>query len=105
MYQEEYQDNLRLIYGLMPQDIPVTCDGCSKTFSIKHALSCPNVGLVLARHYDAAKECSVLGARAPIPSSITYEPKINSRKVQGEKTRVGDRQDGGIADGSTGTVD
>ena len=47
---EEFWDNLRLRYGLMPQDIPATCDGCSKKFLIEHALSCPKGGLVLARH-------------------------------------------------------
>ena len=36
---EELQDNLCLRYGLMPQDIPATCDGCGKKFSIEHALS------------------------------------------------------------------
>ena len=30
--QEEFRDNIRLRYGLMPQDIPATCDGCSKKF-------------------------------------------------------------------------
>ena len=32
--QEEFQDNIRLIYGLMPQDISATCDGCGKRFLI-----------------------------------------------------------------------
>ena len=53
---EEFRDNLRLRYGLMPQDIPATCYGCGKKFSIEHALSCPKGGLVIARHDDAAKE-------------------------------------------------
>ena len=35
---EEFRDNLRLRYWLMPQDIPATCDGCSKKLSIEHAL-------------------------------------------------------------------
>ena len=53
---EEFWDNLSLRYGLMPQDIHATCDGCGKKFSIEHALSCAKGGLVLARHDDAAKE-------------------------------------------------
>ena len=36
--REEFQDNFRLRYGLMPQDIPMTCDGCYKRFLIEHAL-------------------------------------------------------------------
>ena len=52
---EEFRDNLRLRYGLMPPDIPATCDGCGKKFSMENALSCSKGGLVLARHNDAAK--------------------------------------------------
>ena len=52
---EEFRDNLCHRYGLMPQDIPATCDGCGKKFSIEHALSCPKGGLVLAWHDDAEK--------------------------------------------------
>ena len=36
--REEFRDNICLIYGLMPQDIPTTCNGCGKSFSIEHAL-------------------------------------------------------------------
>ena len=42
--REEFRDNLCLRYGLMPQDIPATYDGCGKKFSIEHALSCPKGG-------------------------------------------------------------
>ena len=54
--REEFWYNLRLRYGMMPQDIPATCNGCSKKFSIEHALSCPKGGLDLARLDDTAKE-------------------------------------------------
>ena len=40
----ELWDNIRLRYGLMPQDIPATCDGCGKKFSIKHTICCKEVG-------------------------------------------------------------
>ena len=102
--REEFQDNLRLRYGLMPQEIPATCDGCGKKFLIEHALSCPKGGLVLARHNGAAKEWDALGSRALVPSAITYELKINSRTVQGERTRDGVRQEGGGSDGGADTV-
>ena len=84
--REEFWDTLHHRYGLVPQDIPATCKGCGKKLLIEHALSCPKGGLVLARHDDAAKDWGALGARALVPSAITYEPKINSRTVQGEKT-------------------
>ena len=39
----------------MPQDIPATCDGCGKKFSIKNALSFPKGGIVLVRHDKSEK--------------------------------------------------
>ena len=92
---EEFWDNLCLRYGLIPQDIPATCYGCSSKFLIEHALSCPKGGLFLAWHDAAAKEWGAHGARALVPSAITYKPKINSRKVEGERTGEGARQDRG----------
>ena len=62
---------------------------------IEHALSCPKGGLVMTWNDDAAKEWGALGARALVPSAITYEPKINSRTVQGERNRDEARQEGG----------
>ena len=88
----------------MPQDIPATCDGCGKKFSIEHALSCPNGGLVLAHHDDATKEWGALGSGALVPSAITYEPKINSRTVQGERAGAVAWQENGTADGGAPTV-
>ena len=99
--REEFRDNLRLRYGLMPQDIPATCDGYGKKFSIEHALSCPEGGLFIARHDNAAKEWGDLGSRALVPSAITYELKFNNRTVQGERTRAGAWQEGGESDGGT----
>ena len=79
----------------MPQDIPATCDGYGKKFSIDHSLSCPKGGLVLEGHDDAAKYWVTLGAQALVPSAITYQPKINSRILQRgggreERVRKGD---------------
>ena len=87
----------------MPQGIPATCGGYSKKFLVYHSLSCPKGGLVLVWHDDAAKDWVALGARALVPSAITYEPKINSRTVQGERTGAGARQEGGESDGGTDT--
>ena len=72
----------------MPQDIPATCDGCGKKFSIERALSCPKGGLVNAQHDDVAKEWGALGSRALVPSVITYKPKINSMTVQGYRIKA-----------------
>ena len=37
--QEEFRDNIRLRYGLMPQKNPATYDGCGNRFLIENALS------------------------------------------------------------------
>ena len=88
----------------MPQDIPATYDSCGKMFLIEHALSCPKGGLVMAWHDDAAKDWGALGSQDLVPSAITYEPKINSRTVQGERTGERSWQKGGEADNGTETV-
>ena len=88
MSWEESRDNLCLRYGLMPQDILVTYDGCGKKFLIEHSLSCPKVGFILVWHDNTIKEWGVLAVWALIPSNISYKPQINSRTVQGERTRV-----------------
>ena len=81
------------------------CDSCGKRFSIEHDLSCPKVGLVLARHDDAAKEWVSLGSQVLVPSAITYKTKINSRTVQGERTGAGARQEGRESNGGVDTVE
>ena len=91
--RKELQDNFQLRYGLMPQDIPATCNGCSKKFLVEHTLSCPQCGLFFVWHDDAAKEWGALGAWALVPIAIPYEPKFNSRTVQGERTGARSRQE------------
>ena len=71
---------------------------------IEHALSCPKGGLVMAWHDDATKEWGAHGSRDLFPSAVTYEPKINSRTFQGERTRVGAQQEEGGANDGTDTV-
>ena len=97
--QKEFRDNFFLRYRLMTQDTPVTCDGCGKRSSIKHAISFPKGILVLAQHDESAKEWVALGAWALVPSEISYKPKISSRIVQGERTGAGARQDSEAAKG------
>ena len=102
--QEELRDNLCLIFGLMPHDIPVTCDGCGNKLLIKHALLCPNCGLIIERHDDAAKEWDALRVWALFPIAITYEHKINIRTVQGERTGAEARQEEEVANDGADTV-
>ena len=56
-------------------------------------------GLVLAWYDCATKKWGALGSRALVPSAISYEPKINSRKVQGKRTGAQLWQDSGTSEG------
>ena len=58
----------------------------------------------MEQHDDSAKDWCALGAQDLIPSAITYEPKINSRTVQGKGGGAGARQEGGTADGGKDTL-
>ena len=69
----------------MPLNLPTDYDVCGKKFLVPHALSCPKVGLVLELQNDAAKEWVTLLAQALNPSYISYESKINSRTVRGDR--------------------
>jgi hypothetical protein len=76
--EEEFRDNLRLRFGLQPLSLPEECDGCSKKFSVDHALSCKRGGLVTLRHNDVAAEWHTLCAQALTPSAVSDEPLIFS---------------------------
>ena len=101
--QEEFRDNICLRYGMVPQDIPATCNGCGKKLLIEHALLCPKSGLILVQHDDTTKELGALRARDLVPIAITYKPKSNIRTVQGKRTRSGVRQKRGTAGGGADT--
>ncbi|KAL7463315.1 hypothetical protein ACHAXS_003701 [Conticribra weissflogii] len=79
---EEFRDNLRLRYGLTPEFLPKTCDGCNKTFTITHALNCRKGGLVSLRHSEIANEWAHLCAIALGSDSIINEPSIFLGKSQ-----------------------
>ena len=57
-----------------------------------HALPCPRGRLVLIRDNNDDNEWGALGDRVLTTSTISYEPHINSRMVEGERTRNGSRK-------------
>ena len=77
----------------MHQDIPVTCDGCGKSFFIEHALSFSKGSLVMAKHDDTEKYWDALGARALVPSDISY--KTNRKSTVGQYRGRGPRPEWG----------
>ena len=74
--REEFQDNVRLRFGLRPLGLCDRCDGCGAAFSVEHALNCKKGGLVCTRHNDVRDEAAAICAHALSPSCVKCEPKI-----------------------------
>ena len=74
----EFQDSVRLRFGLLPLDLPKLCDGCPRKvfFDSQHAQSCSKGGLIIGRHNDVCQEWGALCALATTPSSVSDEPII-----------------------------
>jgi hypothetical protein len=81
---QEFRDSLLLRYGRSPPDLPTHCDGCSKKFSVRHALECKKGGLVISRHNEIRDELCDLASRALTPSSVRDEPKIHLSRSKEE---------------------
>ena len=75
---EEFRDNARIRFGLVPLGLPCTCDGCQHSFSVDHALTCKLGGLIGLRHDDAKDEFNDLCGKALKPSAVSDEPLIHS---------------------------
>ena len=87
--REEFQYNLLIWYDIVVLNLSTDCDVSGKKLLLPHDLSDPKGVLVLSRHDDAATELGALAARALNPLYKSYEPKINSRTVQGQRNRYG----------------
>ena len=74
---QEFQDSLRLRFGLLPKGLPKLCDGCPRAvFDPVHAQQCPKGGLVGGRHEDLCFKWGKLCSLALTPTSISDEPII-----------------------------
>mmetsp|Transcript_4493 Transcript_4493/g.9665 ORF Transcript_4493/g.9665 Transcript_4493/m.9665 type:complete len:151 (+) Transcript_4493:354-806(+) len=73
---EEFNDNLRIRFGLTPLHLPDHYDGFSSPFTMEHAMQCRQGGLILQRHNNVAGEWHMLCAEALKPSAVTDEPRI-----------------------------
>ena len=84
LLSEEFRDSLKLRYGLQPTALPTRCDGCSKNFSVEHAMSCKAGELVLLRHNEVAGEWHRLCAQAPLRVVEQPVPKVNTPALRVE---------------------
>ncbi|EJK58078.1 hypothetical protein THAOC_21822 [Thalassiosira oceanica] len=75
--RDEFRDAVLLRMGLVPKNLPKTCDGCGATFTVEHALTCKKGGLVVMRHDDCRDEFGDIASKATTPSRVTTEPLIH----------------------------
>ena len=93
---EDFRDNLRIRFGLMPLDLRKTCDGCGEKLTVDHALQCNRGGLVTVFHNALAAEWGTLCTSDLTPSAVAYKPLINyggRRTVTGRETSEADYED------------
>ncbi|EJK54589.1 hypothetical protein THAOC_25766 [Thalassiosira oceanica] len=74
--RDEFRDAVLLRMGLVPKNLPKTCDGCGATFTVEHALTCKTGGLVVLRHDDCRDEFGDIASKATTPSRVTTESLI-----------------------------
>jgi hypothetical protein len=80
---DEFRDSLRLRFGLNPAALPHRCEGCGQRFSVEHAMSCKQGGLVMQRHNDVKAEWHHLCVQALSATVVYDEPLIHiSRDVR-----------------------
>jgi hypothetical protein len=97
---EEFRDSLRLRCDLRPLGIPQHCDGCNAPFTVEHALSCAQGGLVVRRHDAVKHEWHHLCSQALTAASVTDEPLIHSGRLsrnEGEQGQVPPQSRGDVA--------
>ena len=74
----EWRDNVRLRFNLVPLDLPQNCDGCGCRMTVEHAMQCKKGGLVHIRHDDLGKEFAYLAGCALSHTRVEREPLIHS---------------------------
>ena len=77
---DEFQDGLRIRFGLTPASLPHRCEGCGQRFSVEHAMSCKVGGLVSYRHDYVKAEFHSLCATALSNSQVHDEPLIHTSR-------------------------
>ena len=74
--REEFRDNIRLRYGLVPLNLEPVCDGCGKRADVQHYFSCPHGGLPSIRHDDLGRTIASIAKDALSKSYVGREPRI-----------------------------
>ena len=59
------------------KDLPALCNGCGEEFTLQHALSCKEGGLVAACHNNLNDKIIGTAVAGFCPSHVRIKPKIN----------------------------
>ena len=102
---EEFRDNLRLRYNLLPLDMPQLCDGCGVPMTVEHALCCKVGGLVHIRHDDVADEWHHLYGCALSFGRVEREPRIYSSVSRRQRLDASSNAPGEEEDNPTAPTD
>ena len=79
LHKGAFWDALCLRYGLMPEKLPSKCK-CGSTFSINHALNCPNGAIPILQHNEVRDFTGKL--LAEVCPDVTLEPDLQT--LEGE---------------------
>lgn len=87
---QEWQDNVRLRYGLTPLNLEPICDGCGKGADVEHYLTCPKGGLRNIRHDEVGRTFGKLSKEALSKSYVYREPRIIPSAAQRQTRNAND---------------
>ena len=93
---EDFRNNLRIRFGLLPLELWQTCDGCGYKLAVDHDLQFNRGGLVTVRHKNVADEWDIICTAALTPSAISHKPLMNygwRRTVIGGATSEADNEE------------
>ena len=83
--RDEFCDNLRLRYSLIPMHQQERCDGCGERFTVGHALDCKCGGLVVWRHNDVTHTFGGMMKSALGQGAVSYEPLVEYGRTAAER--------------------
>ena len=93
---EEFRDSALIRFGETPANLQPHCDGCGKTSSLDHLLTCKTGGLIHQAHDELRDELALLARQTFTPSAVQIEPPIQNSTDSTEMTYTQDRGDIGI---------
>lgn len=79
---QEFRDSLAIRYAKPLQQLPASCDGCGKGFSLDHGLNCPNGGNIIRRHNEIRDVAGQMASM--VYSHVKSEPVVREQGCGGK---------------------